>query len=37
MNRRVSPLLAAACVLAWATLAISAQGNPEEEGESINN
>jgi len=32
MNRRVLPVLVAACVLAWATLVVSAQGrggNPE--------
>jgi mono/diheme cytochrome c family protein len=30
MNRRVVPVLAAACVAAWATVAVSAQnGNPE--------
>ena len=30
MIRRVLPVFAAACVLAWATLAVSAQGgNPE--------
>src|ERR1044071_1085380 len=37
MNRRVLPVLVAACVLAWATLVVSAQGRGNPEAAKVKN